>query len=953
MTTRSQINSNFYQIVNVDANSNPTQVKPEYITEVGTLANLSVTGNANIGNISTGIITATGNITAPNFIGNVIGNISGNFVVPGANMDVIFNNNGNAGASNQFQFDTDNNTLTVGGPLYAQSFFGDGAGLYNITAANVSGLGNIVTVNLDGNSGNILYGNGVFSAVPNVANVANANFANYAGNLVVSGNENNVYVKTSNTVIESRTQVGNAYTEQYQTQSTWEVFPEDDNTGANPSWSWIKLDNSNIDSPNLLIEMKPANTGIEQRWTFDALGNLTLPGNTFQINYANGTQVPLDGPVANANYANFAGTAYSVSGSNVSGEVANANFATYSNQANTANLATYATTANSVAGANVTGTVANANYSAYANIAATANSVAVANVVGIGNIATINLTGSTSNVLFGNGVFAAIPTDDANFANFAGNVTVSAQPNITSTGNLVSLTINNGVAGSTTKQFQPNGISIGSTANINLMANSSFVDIDYGNGQGGGNVLLGKSQTFLKARGNASSITTANVSDKVGRTNFMFYNGTGNVLAAATQVTPFSNFNSNANAVTMAGQYQIITGNPNGDQGNANALSNQNVFSVDPFGRITVQQGAAGTTSVAMNINTFGGSGGNAAAASQNILWYRSRGNRDAQLSVQPNDQVGGLLFTTYNGTAQFATRSAAITSLVDSAYVANNANVPTYLRFQTCDNTTTYTHNFYSNGNVQFNSSKTVTAGFFIGDGSNLTNVTGNISNSATGCQITLNPSVAGSPFLYINGNSTSANTGSLQLTDSGLTVTLDGDVYPGGAPSFAFSTYQDASSSIPPQFYKRYHGTPVSPTGVANGDQILNQYYQVYGDSGNTNITLGGVIAGVGNIASPGNISFEYNVYSTGNANDKFNVTFPNINLNGNVTANNASINSGGFMKLSSYTASGLTAITGQIGWMAAVSNSGGGGNPNGMIAFWDTTNNRWSYIHDNSAV
>jgi hypothetical protein len=56
---------------------------------------------------------------------------------------------------------------------------------------------------------------------------------------------------------------------------------------------------------------------------------------------------------------------------------------------------------------------------------------------------------------------------------------------------------------------------------------------------------------------------------------------------------------------------------------------------------------------------------------------------------------------------------------------------------------------------------------------------------------------------------------------------------------------------------------------------------------------------------------------------------------------------------MKLASYTASALTAITGQVGWMAAVTNSGGGGNPNGMIAFWDTTHNRWSYIHDNSAV
>lgn len=74
---------------------------------------------------------------------------------------------------------------------------------------------------------------------------------------------------------------------------------------------------------------------------------------------------------------------------------------------------------------------------------------------------------------------------------------------------------------------------------------------------------------------------------------------------------------------------------------------------------------------------------------------------------------------------------------------------------------------------------------------------------------------------------------------------------------------------------------------------------------------------------------------------------------NNTSNVSAANVTINSGGFMKLASYTAAALTAITGQIGWMAAVSNSAGGSNPNGMIAFWDTTNSRWSYVHDNSAV
>jgi hypothetical protein len=50
---------------------------------------------------------------------------------------------------------------------------------------------------------------------------------------------------------------------------------------------------------------------------------------------------------------------------------------------------------------------------------------------------------------------------------------------------------------------------------------------------------------------------------------------------------------------------------------------------------------------------------------------------------------------------------------------------------------------------------------------------------------------------------------------------------------------------------------------------------------------------------------------------------------------------------------TAAQWNAITGAVGQQVCVSNSAGGGNPNGMMAFWDTTHSRWSYIHDNTAV
>jgi hypothetical protein len=74
-------------------------------------------------------------------------------------------------------------------------------------------------------------------------------------------------------------------------------------------------------------------------------------------------------------------------------------------------------------GANVTGTVANATF---ATTAGTANSVAVANVTGIGNIATINKDGNASTVLYGNGVFAPIVAGGA-------RATVAATPPVSAT----------------------------------------------------------------------------------------------------------------------------------------------------------------------------------------------------------------------------------------------------------------------------------------------------------------------------------------------------------------------------------------------------------------------------------------------------------------------------------------------------------------------------------------
>ena len=75
------------------------------------------------------------------------------------------------------------------------------------------------------------------------------------------------------------------------------------------------------------------------------------------------------------------------------------------------------------------------------------SNVTYANITGIGNISTVNLDGATDKVLYGNGVFADISAGaSANFANFAGNLTVASQPNITSVGTLTSLQVGGGLS---------------------------------------------------------------------------------------------------------------------------------------------------------------------------------------------------------------------------------------------------------------------------------------------------------------------------------------------------------------------------------------------------------------------------------------------------------------------------------------------------------------------------
>jgi hypothetical protein len=91
------------------------------------------------------------------------------------------------------------------------------------------------------------------------------------------------------------------------------------------------------------------------------------------------------------------------------------------------------TSVGTLSGLTVTATITgNINGSAAsATVAASANSVAVANVAGIGNIATLNIDGVASNILYGNGVFA--PAGAATLAGDGGSISNIAASNVVGT----------------------------------------------------------------------------------------------------------------------------------------------------------------------------------------------------------------------------------------------------------------------------------------------------------------------------------------------------------------------------------------------------------------------------------------------------------------------------------------------------------------------------------------
>jgi len=93
-------NNAYYSDLAINANTVTDAAQPN-ITSLGTLSELSVIGN----------------VTAGNVVSDVYGNIFGNIESPGANTQVIYNNDGILGASTGFTYNDGTNTLSITGNI--------------------------------------------------------------------------------------------------------------------------------------------------------------------------------------------------------------------------------------------------------------------------------------------------------------------------------------------------------------------------------------------------------------------------------------------------------------------------------------------------------------------------------------------------------------------------------------------------------------------------------------------------------------------------------------------------------------------------------------------------------------------------------------------------------------------------------------------------------------------
>jgi hypothetical protein len=465
--------------------------------------------------------------------------------------------------------------------------------------------------------------------------------------------------------------------------------------------------------------------------------------------------------------ADTALVAYSVDGSNVVGEV---DFAAVANSvagANVTGQVSFANVANNVAGANVSGQVANAL------VAGTVYNSTQANITSVGNLTSLTVIGNTTlgnqavaNYFIGN-LFGT--------ANLARNVTLASQPNITSVGTLTSLTVSgNATLGNTASANYfvgnlygvANSAVIANTANIATLANTATL----------ANAANIAGTVTVNAQPNITSVgtlTSLNVTGNITAGNFVG-NFSGNISNAnyasfAGEVVNAAQPNiTSVGTLTTLNVSGIVTANS--FIGGLRTNSQPNITSVGTLTGLAVN-GIANLGNVA-NVKITGGTNGYVLSTdgTGNLSWTAQSngggnaipGGSNTQVQFNSNGSFAGSTSFIWNDTNKQLgiTGAAVITGNLTSNNSISNAVI---------SNTATVNGNI-SAGNI--NAGNLLTANFI--SGTLTTNTQQNINYLGNVGWLNVDTSVPNA-----NGNITF--NGSMSGTGLGSNITITGNLNAG----------------------------------------------------------------------------------------------------------------------------------------------------------------------------
>ena len=736
-------------------------------TGVNVAGTLNANGNANLGNLgASGLITATGNVSGGNLttggaldvignanVGNLgtaglitaTGNITGGNISTGGSLSVTGNANvGNIGISGGVSISGNANVGNLGVSGLA-TITG------NITGGNIS-TGGVLSVTGNANVGNL----GTAGLITATGNVSGGNLTT-AGRLSVTGNANVGNVGALAGVFTGNVSVNNLSISRFVSTSLIPAANVTYNLGNSTNrWKDLWLSNATLYFDDFQTVSAGTLTSGNSNVTIPIVdGNINLTANS------NTTIVVTETGANITGYANITGNVIvgnldsagiiSATGNISGGNLSTSGALSVTGNANIGNLGITGLLA-------ITGNLSAGNLSTGGRLSVTGN----ANVGNIG--AAIGLfTGniSAANATLGNLASANFISGDGYLLT---NLTIPTSTTIVNGNSNVSIPVANGninlssAGNANIVVITGTGMNVAGTANVSGNANVGNLDASgnvtatffIGNGSQLTGIATGSTSNISNGNSNVnipSANGNVNIS-AVGNANVIVITGTGMNVAGTANVSGNANvgnlgasgnvsatfFIGNGSQLTgiSASSNTIFNGNSNVNipsaNGNVNisAVGNANVVVVTGTG-----MNVAGTANITGNIITGSGTGGNISGA--NVISANS-GNFATTLNVVGNANVGnlgfgsGIITGTGNVTAgYFLGNGSQLTGISTSSNTIFNGNsnvsIPT------------------ANGNINLSAVGNANVVVVTGTGMNVAgtaNITGNIiTGSGTGGNI------------------------------------------------------------------------------------------------------------------------------------------------------------------------------------------------------------------------